>query len=61
MFGGKSHEFLVDVFRVFPGYSGETIDGVFVHTGQLSGLPDAIVLEKVIQNPYSLVQRKPTT
>jgi hypothetical protein len=51
----------VDFFRVLPGNPGQAIDGVFIHTGQACGLPDAVLLEKVIQNPYGLVQRKSTT
>jgi hypothetical protein len=60
VFGGKSHEFLVDFFRVLPGNPGQAIDGVFVHPGQACGPPNAVLLEKVIQDSYGLVQRKST-
>jgi hypothetical protein len=50
----------MDFFRVLPGYPSEAIDGVFIHTGQSRGLPNAVLLEEAIQNPHGLIQRKPT-
>ena len=47
-------------FRMLARNFGQTVDGVFINAGQTGGLPNAVLLEKVIQNSYGLIKRQTT-
>jgi hypothetical protein len=50
VFGGKSHEFVVELLGVLTGQETESNDGVLVDSDQAASLSDAAPLSNVSQN-----------
>jgi hypothetical protein len=55
VWGGKSHEFVVDLAGVLTGHPRQANDRVLVHTQQAAGLADAAIFQKVVQHGHRLV------
>src|SRR3984957_20203655 len=50
VWGGKSHEFIVDLLGVMAGDDGQANDRILVHPHEAAGLADATVLLKMLQH-----------
>jgi hypothetical protein len=55
VFGGKSHELVVELAGVLAGQSGVADHGVAVHLHQASGGPDAVAFGQVLEDRDGLL------
>jgi hypothetical protein len=55
VWGGKSHEFVVDVLGVLAGDHGQAHHGILVDPHEATGLADATILVKMVQYGHGLV------
>jgi hypothetical protein len=58
VWGGKSHEFVVDLLSVAAGDHGQSNHRILVHSDQATGLSDATILLKMLQDGDGLVLGK---
>jgi hypothetical protein len=58
VFGGKSHEFVVEVAGVVAGDSAQMADRAAIHLAKSTGLADAASLGDVFQDRFDLLRRQ---
>jgi hypothetical protein len=60
VFGGKSHEFLVQIAGVIAGDPAQATDGASIHLAEPAGLADAAPLGDVLQDRFDLLRGQPS-
>jgi hypothetical protein len=60
VWGGKSHEFVVELLGVLTGQGGVADDGVLADADQASGLADATAVGQVFQEGQSFFRGQPS-
>jgi hypothetical protein len=58
VFGGKSHEFVVEVAGVIASDSAQAADRATIHLAKSTGLPDAASLGDMFQDRFDLLRRQ---
>jgi hypothetical protein len=59
VFGGKSHEFLVQIVGVLAGDSAQAADGVAIHLAEPAGLTHSAPFGDMLEDRFDLRRREP--